>query len=368
MKDRKPFDFWLLMTVLVMLSLGLVMVFSSSAYTAQYQYNDIYRIIKPEVVYAIAGIGVMLVAANIDYHKYGKFSFVFLAGSVIALVLVLVPGIGRELNGSWRWIYVGPVHFQPSEFTKLAIILFLAWSISKRREPMKRFLRDFIPYMALLGVIAALLMLESHLSATMIICAVFFIVLFIGGARIWHFFVVAIPAVVGLGVIVFFTDYMNKRIQSFIDPWSDLQGSGWQTVQSLYAIGSGGIFGRGIGQSVQKFLYIPEPFNDYIFSILAEELGFVGTLAVMLLFTIFIWRGIKIAMNAPDIMGSIIAVGITALIGIQAFFNIAVVTNSLPPTGVSLPFFSAGGTSLILFLLEAGILLNISRYSKYDRI
>jgi cell division protein FtsW len=165
-----------------------------------------------------------------------------------------------------------------------------------------------------------------------------------------------------------FTDYMTSRIRSFIDPWSDLQGEGWQTVQSLYAIGSGGIFGRGLGQSMQKFLYIPEPHNDYIFSILAEELGYIGVLAVLLLFLIFIWRGIKIAMNAPDVYSSLIATGITALIAVQSLFNVAVVTNSIPPTGVSLPFFSSGGSSLVFFMVEAGILLNVSRYSNYERI
>jgi cell division protein FtsW len=355
------------MTELDMLSLGLIMVFSASAPTAQKVYDDIYHIIKSQLIYAVAGIVVMLLAANVDYHKYGKPSFIFLLGSIATLVLVLIPGIGREVNGSWRWIYIGPLHFQPSELTKLAVILFLSFQLSKRKEPIKRFILDFVPYMFLLGIIAVLLMMESHLSATIIISSIFFIILFAGGAKIRHFMIVGLPAVAGFGVIVFFTDYMNKRIQSFMDPWSDLQGSGWQTVQSLYAIGSGGIFGSGLGQSIQKY-YIPEPHNDYIFSILAEELGFVGVLAVLLLVTIFILRGIKIAMNAPDTMGSLIAAGITALIGVQSLFNIAVVTKSLPPTGVSLPFFSSGGTSLLLFLLEAGILLNISRYSKYDRI
>jgi len=211
-------------------------------------------------------------------------------------------------------------------------------------------------------------MMETHLSATIILCVLSAVILYIGGARIRHFVIIAAPVLAGFGAVVFFTDYMTARIKSFIDPWSDLQGNGWQPVQSLYAIGSGGIFGRGLGQSLQKFLYIPEPQNDYIFSILAEELGYVGVLAVLILFLIFIWRGIKIAMNAPDTYGSLLAAGVTALIGVQSLLNVAVVTNSVPPTGVSLPFFSAGGTSLCLFLVEAGILLNVSRYASYERI
>jgi cell division protein FtsW len=372
MKDKKPFDFWLFMTVLIMLSLGLIMVFSASAPTAaaskEYNY-DIYYIVKTQLMYAVIGIVVMLLAANYDYRKYGPKTVVALmGGSLLCLFLVLIPGIGREINGSWRWIYIGPLHFQPSEIAKLALILFLAYSLSKRKKGLDSFFNDFVPYLLLIGLTAALLMLETHLSATIIICGMSFIILFAAGARIRHFFIISVPLVAVFSAVIMFTDYMTTRINSFIDPWSDLQGDGWQTVQSLYAIGSGGIFGRGLGQSMEKFLYIPEPHNDYIFSILAEELGFIGVLAVLLLFLIFIWRGIKIAMNAPDVFGSLVATGITALIGVQSLFNVAVVSKVVPPTGVSLPFFSSGGSSLVLFLLEVGILLNISRYADYERI
>lgn len=369
MKDKKPFDFWLFMTVLILLSFGLIMVFSASAPSAQKDYNDIYYIIKNQLLYAIIGIASMLLAANFNYHKYGRlFVLLLITGSIITLALVLIPGIGREVNGSWRWIYIGPLHFQPSELAKLSLILFLSCSLSKRKKGLDSFFRDFVPYLVLIGVIAGLLLMETHLSATIIICSVAFIVLFAGGARIKHFVIITAPVITGLIAIISFTDYMTPRIRAFIDPWSDLQGEGWQTVQSLYAIGSGGIFGRGLGQSMQKFLWIPEAQNDYIFSILAEEFGYIGVLAVLVLFLVFIWRGIKIAMNAPDTYGSLVAAGITSLIAVQSLFNVAVVTKSVPPTGVSLPFFSSGGTSLVLFLIEAGILLNISRYSNYERI
>lgn len=369
MKDKKPFDFWLFITVLIMLSIGLIMVFSASAPSAQKDYNDIYYIIKSQLLFAVIGIVLMLFVANFDYHKYGRlFVLMFIGGSILTLALVLVPGIGKEVNGSWRWIYIGNLHFQPSELAKLGVILFLSYSLSKRKKSMDSFFRDFVPYLILIGIVAGLLLMEIHLSATVIICSVAFIVLFAGGAKIRHFMIVGLPAIAGLIAIISFTGYMASRIHSFINPWDDLQGEGWQTVQSLYAIGSGGIFGRGLGQSMQKFLWIPEAQNDYIFAVLAEELGFIGVLAVLILFLVFIWRGIKIAMNAPDVYGSLIAVGITSLIAVQSLFNVAVVTKSVPPTGVSLPFFSSGGTSLLLFLIEVGILLNVSRYSSYDRI
>lgn len=369
MKEKKPFDFWLFMTVLIMLSLGLIMVFSASAPTAEKEFHDVYYYIKSQLMYALIGVVAMLFAANYDYRKFGpKTVTALMGGSLLLLFLVLVPGIGREINGSWRWIYIGPLHFQPSEIAKLGLILFLSYSLSKRKKGMDSFFNDFAPYLLLIGLTAGLLMLEPHLSTTIIVCSLSFIVLFVGGAKIRHFLIIGLPAVAGLSVVIMFTDYMTSRIRSFIDPWLDLHGEGWQTVQSLYAIGSGGIFGRGLGQSMEKFLYIPEPQNDYIFAILAEELGFIGVLAVLLLFLIFIWRGIKIAMNAPDVFGSLVATGITALIAVQSLFNVAVVSKAVPPTGVSLPFFSSGGSSLVLFLLEVGILLNISRYSSYERI
>lgn len=369
MKDKKPFDFLLFITVLLLLSLGLVMVFSASAPMAEKAYNDIYYFIKKQLRFAVLGMAAMLLAANVDYHKYGRKTVLALMGaSVVLLVLVLIPGIGSEVNKSWRWIDIRGFRFQPSELAKLALILFFSYYLSKRKKPLKSFFGDLMPYLFTVGLISLLLLLETHLSATIIIISIAMIMLFAAGAKIRHFVVLAAPVVGLITAVIMFTDYMAPRIRSYLDPWSSPLGDGYQTIQSLYAIGSGGLFGRGLGQSMQKFLYVPEPHNDYIFSILAEELGFVGVVTVLLLFMIFIWRGIKIAVHAPDTYGGLIAAGITALIAVQSLFNIAVVTNSVPPTGVSLPFFSSGGTSLVLFMAEAGILLNISRYSKYERI
>lgn len=369
MKDKKPFDFWLFMTVLLMLSYGLVMLFSASGPTALKESQNIYSIILNQLKFAAIGIVAMLFFSNINYHFYNKMIVtLFIAGCVFFLALVLVPGIGREVNGATRWIYIGSFNFQPSEFAKLGVVMYLSYSLSKRKKPMDSFLHDFVPYLLLIGVIAALLLKEPHLSATIIISVVAAIVLFVGGARLKHFLIIAAPAVAGLAAVIAFTDYMTNRIRAWINPWEDKLGEGYQTIQSLYAIGSGGIFGRGLGQSMQKFLWLPFPQNDYIFAVLAEELGFIGVVAALALFLIFIWRGIKIAMNATDVYGSLLAVGITSIIAVQSLFNVAVVTKLIPPTGVSLPFFSSGGTSLVVFMVEVGILLNISRYSNYERI
>jgi cell division protein FtsW len=370
MKEKKPFDFWLFITVLILLSLGLVMVFSASAPTSQKENKgDAYFIFSKQLKFALAGIVAMFLAANYDYRKYGKKTVMALMGaSIILLIAVRIPGIGHEVNGSWRWINLGPIPFQPSEMAKLALILYLSFTLSKRKKPLDSFFNDLMPYLFVIGLISLLLLVETHLSATIIMISLSMIILFVAGAKIRHFLILVLPVLAVITAVISFTDYMTPRINSYLNPWSNPRGEGWQTIQSLYAIGSGGLFGRGLGQSMQKFLYIPEPQNDYIFSILAEELGYIGVIAVLLLFMIFIWRGIKIAVHAPDTFSSLVATGITSLIAVQSLFNIAVVTNSVPPTGVSLPFFSSGGTSLLFFLVEVGILLNISRYSNYERI
>jgi cell division protein FtsW len=366
MKGKKPFDFWIFLSVLILLSMGIIMVFSASAPIAYNTYQDVYYILKKQLIYALIGFAGMFAAANFHYKKLYKLSPMLLIASIVLLILVLIPGIGRETKNTWRWLYF-PFQFQPSEIAKLAIVLFFSYSLSRRRDQIDLFFKGLLPYLLIIALFSGLLLLEPHFSCTIIIIAVSAIMLFSAGAKISHFVILGMPLVVGLASVVAFVPYMRARVLSFLDPWKHLQDDGWQAVQSLYAIGSGGLFGRGLGRSLQKFLYIPEPHNDFIFSILAEELGFIGVLAVLLLFLILIWRGIKVAMNAPDTFGSLLAIGITSIFAVQSLLNIAVVTSSVPPTGVSLPFFSYGGTSLVLFMGEIGILLNISRYSGYEK-
>lgn len=370
MKGKKPIDFGIFITVIILLSIGIIMVFSASAPSA-YTYtksHDIYFYLKGQLRYALIGLAIMMVVMNVDYKKLGKWSPIFLVISIVLLVLVAIPGIGHEENGSRRWIYIGPINFQPSEIAKLSIILFFAHSLSKRKDQLQSFFKGLLPYLAVIGIFALTLLLEPHFSGTVVIMAVAVVMLFSAGAKIKHFVLLALPVIAGLSAVALFSDYRRARLLSFLDPWQDLHGNGWQIVQSLYAIGSGGLFGRGLGKSLQKFLYIPEPQNDFILAVLAEELGFIGVLTVLLLFLIFIWRGIKVAINAPDVFGSLIAIGITSLIAIQVIINVAVVTSSMPVTGMPLPFFSAGGSALVLLLSGIGILLNISRQANYERI
>ena len=366
---KKPFDFIIFITVLVLLSLGTIMVFSSGApHAYNYMHGDTYYFLKKQLLYAPIGLLGMFIAMNFDYRKLGKLSPLLILGSIGMLLLVFIPGLGQELNGSRRWINILGNSIQPSEFAKLSIILFLSFSLSKSKDKVKSFFTGLLPYLILIGVFSILLMLEPHLSCTIIIALVSSIILISAGAKLSHFGLMAAPAAGLLMVLVMTSEYRLKRLVSFMNPWSDPQGGGWQVVQSLYAIGSGGLFGRGLGKSLQKFLYIPEPYNDFILAVLAEELGFIGVATVLLLFMVFIWRGVKVAMTSPDMFGSLVAIGITSLIAVQVVINVAVVTSSMPVTGMPLPFFSYGGTSLVFLLFEVGILLNISRYANYERI
>lgn len=369
MKGRKPIDFWIFYAVLVLLAIGSIMVFSSSYYYAQYNIkSDAYHFFRKQMVMLALGFIAMFFMMNFDYRKLGKWSPIIMVGAMVMLILVLIPGIGAYRNGARRWIVIAGQDFQPSEIAKLAVILFFSFSLSKRKDQLQSFFKGLMPYLILLATIAGLLLLEPHKSCTILIFLVVCTILFCAGAKIRHFLFMGTPAIAGLAIIIMFSSYARDRITAFLNPLNDPKGDGYQALQSLYAIGSGGLFGKGLGRSMQKLLYIPEPYNDFILAVLAEELGFIGVLAVLLLFLIFIWRGVKVAMSAPDTFGSLVAVGITALIAFQVIINVAVVTASMPVTGMPLPFFSYGGTSLVFLMASVGILLNISRYANYERI
>lgn len=366
-KNKKPFDFWIFASVILLLSLGTIMVFSSSYYFSATTVGDSFHLLRPQLLYMALSIIVLIVTMNFDYRKWGKLSPLILMVCIGLLILVLIPGVGKELNGAQRWLIIAGQSLQPSELAKLSLIIFLSFSLSKRKEVLQSFTKGLFPYLLLIGLVAGLVIIEPHLSGALIIVITACIILFCAGAKISHFVAIALPGIIGVIGLIVFEPYRFDRLKAWMDPFKYKMDEGWQTVQSLLAIGSGGLFGRGLGKSMQKYLYIPEPYNDYIFSILAEELGYVGSVFVMLLFLVFIWRGIKVAMNAPDIFGSLMATGITSLIGVQFLFNVAVVTNSMPSTGISLPFFSYGGTSLMFLMFGVGILLNISRFSNYER-
>lgn len=348
----KPFDFVLFIVILLLLSLGIVMVLSASAPTALAKTGDSYEYVKTQALSAAVGIALMLFISKVDYRFYKKFYKLFYILSIGLLLSVLIPGVGLELNHALRWIDLGFTTIQPSEIVKIALIIFYATFLTDNRDKLSNWKSGFlVPFLILVPIILVLVLVQNHLSATLVIVAIVSIMMLMAGTKLKNFVIVSLPAICGgLGWIIFSNDFRLKRLTAFLDPWQDATDSGWQVIQSLYAIGSGGLFGFGLGNSKQKYLYIPEPQNDFIFSVLAEELGFIGCVVVILLFAIFIWRGILIAMKAPDMFGSLIAVGITSLVGIQAIINIAVVTSSIPNTGMPLPFFSYGGTALLILL------------------
>ncbi len=364
--EARGIDVQFLLAVYILLAFGLLMVFSASspsAYASEATGHDSFYYFKRQFLWAVLGSIGMFVAASYDYQKLKKWAFPALCFSVILLIMVLIPAFGRKINDARRWIYIGPVNFQPSEVAKITMIVFFAYSLSKNYKELKNF-GVFLLYIAIIGIVAVIIMMEPHFSCTMLIVATCAIMLFVAGARIWHFLILCLPVIPVLILVVWKSPYRLARVLSFLDPFADIQGSGWQVVQSLYAIGSGGLFGVGMGQSRQKYLNIPEPHNDFIFSILAEEFGLLGVIIVVLMFIFLISRGIKIALKAPDLFGTLLATGIIAMIAIQALVNIAVVTSTIPVTGMPLPFFSYGGTALAITMTEMGIVLNISKNSR----
>ena len=360
---NNPIDFTLIITILLLLSIGLIMLLSASSPSALSESGNSYSYFSKQLIFAILGIIAMMIISKIDYRFYQKFYKHAWWISLILLALVLIAG--RTINGAKRWIYfTETLSIQPSELVKMLMIIFYAGILVKNRDELNKYGKGFIKHILMLAPIIGLLLLEPHFSASIVIIGICSIMMIIAGCKFWHFLAtglaVGVPAIVAL---VVFSPYRLQRVVTFLDPWKDATGDGWQVIQSLYAIGSGGLFGAGLGESKQKFLYIPEPHNDFIFSILGEELGFIGCAIVLILFAVFIWRGVLIAMKAPDMFGSLLAIGITALVGIQVIINVAVVTSSMPETGMPLPFFSYGGTALFILLCEMGVLLNISRAS-----
>lgn len=362
-------DITFLSLVLILMSIGLVMLFSASyAYSYTY-YGNSYMFISRQAIFAAIGVALMLIISKIDYQILKKFSWVIYLVTVGMLVLVLIiPPMSNELNVH-RWLYFGSFSFQPSEIAKFAIVvLFSAW-LSVNSQKIKEF--KYVAWlMLLLGVVCFLVVKEPHLSATVLIFGLGIILLIVGGLqKRW----ILIGAGGGIGGVLLLIStgiisYGSDRIKFWLDPWADPSGKGYQTIQSLLAIGSGGVLGRGIGQSRQKYLWVPEPHNDFIFSIVCEELGLIGAMVIIVLFCALVWRGFTIAMRARDKFGTMLAIGLTFQVGLQAILNILVVTNTIPNTGISLPFFSYGGTALVILLAEMGVVLSVSRSSSIEKV
>ncbi len=371
-------DLPLFVFLIVLLAIGLVMLFSASYAYCYYYYGNSYFFIARQAGFAAVGVVLMLVISTFDYHQLHKFAHLVFAAAVLLLLMVLVLGklmggitpLVRPKNDVYRWINLG-VEFQPTEIAKFAVVLLFAHMISQRVDQMKTFRYGFLPFMGVLALLVVLIMPEPHVSATIIVCMIGIIMMFIGGSPAKWFIIFGGIAVVGVAAVVMFSgkfDYAMDRIYGWLDPFHPPEGvDTWQTTQSLYAIGSGGLLGVGLGQSRQKYLYLPEPQNDFIFAIICEELGMVGALVIIILFGLLIWRGVYVSVHAKDKFGMMLGLGITFQVGIQAVLNICVVTNTIPNTGISLPFFSYGGTALVMLLMEMGVLLNISRSSNVEK-
>ncbi len=360
-------DVQFFLTVLALLVMGIIMMFSASyAWAIAEGLGGTYYA-QRQIIMGAVGLVLMFVLSVVDYRIFRTPAIAIgsYVGSLILLVMVLFVGVSS--GGAQRWLAIGGFSFQPSELMKIALVIFFSYLIEMNYGQMNKFRTGVLPYIVALGLVAILLMLEPHLSCTILIGLIGMTLIWVGGANIRHFLIlIGVGALAVIGIVLFLSlvegyDYIQTRIQSWRDPFSDSQGGTWQTCQSLIAIGSGGLFGLGLGESRQKFLYLPETKNDFVFSIVCEELGFAGALTVVLLFALLVFRGYRIAANAPDKFGMLLAVGFTTHIGLQAFLNIAVVSNLVPNTGISLPFFSYGGTALILQLAEMGVVMNISR-------
>lgn len=359
----RPGDFTLIVMVLLLAIFGVIMVFSASYYWSIDKHGTPYYFLIRAGFWVVSGFFIMLFFAMLDYHKLGgKFAIAMLIVATIALALVPTP-LGLNINGASRWIRLGPITIMPGELAKFAVIIFVSWYFSERPERIKSFVRGVLPMIFLCGFFGGLIMLQPNLSTAVTVVGIIVAIMFIAGLNFLYLGGLGGLSVFALIVLIISDTegYRWKRYASFLDPFKDPKGDGWQVVNSLLALGSGGIFGLGLGKSVQKNLYLPEPQNDFILAIIGEELGYVAIWLLLLIYIVIIWRGIKIAMLAKDRFGMLLASGVTAMIGMQVIFNVAVVTATMPPTGVTLPFISYGGNAMWMFMASTGILLNISR-------
>ena len=350
-----------LLLTLLLAALGLIMLYSASYARAYYVTGNSASYFTSQLVYVLMGVGVLFAISRVPYAWYRKLAFPILGVSVALLMLVSLTSVGSSGGGAERWINLGFVSFQPSEIAKFGVIVSFSALMEKFQDRMKDFVHGFLPFLLILGVIAGLLYLQPHMSATMIILMLGFVMMLVGGSS-WKYLGALIVAGAALAAIYLLTQgYTSDRIMAWRNPDAYASDEGYQILQSEYAIGSGGLLGLGFGKGRQKYLYLPEEHNDYIFAIACEELGFVGAIGILLLFSLLILRGFWIAIHAKDRFSMLLGVGLTTLLAIQVILNVAVVSNLLPSTGISLPFFSSGGTAVIMQLAECGIMLNISR-------
>jgi len=358
------FDILLFVAVIIIAAFGIVMIYSSSEIWAEFKFNDAYKFVKHQLLFYFTGIIGMIILSRVDYKIYLKKSNLIVFGCFILLVLVLIPGIGTVRNGSRSWFGIGSFGIQPSEFAKIGLIIYVAKYLSKNQKEVRDIKKVVIPILGVIGIFFLLIMLEPDFGTGMVIVLTLVCMIFVSGVKIDFFIKIGAIGVVGIVGLIIVAPYRMARIVSYLNPWSDPLGSGFQIIQSLYAIGPGGLLGQGFGMSRQKHFYLPEPQTDFIFSIISEEFGFLGILIVVSFFLFIFYRIIKIALKEKDLFGKYLAFGLGFGITIQAILNLMVVIGLIPVTGVTLPFLSYGGSSLLVSMASIGIVLNISRKVK----
>ena len=351
----------LLLSVIILSLFGLLMIYSSSSIWASYKFNDPYKYLKTQSLFLLISYIIINIVSKIPYQIYKKYSNPILLSCIVLLILVLIPGIGTIRNGSRSWFGIGSFGIQPSEFAKLGLIIFTSKYLSNNK--IKDIKTSVLPILLVVFIIFALIMLQPDFGTGVIIVISIISLLFISGVNMNFFIKMGIIGLIGIITLVIIAPYRMQRITSFLNPWSDPLGSGFQIIQSLYAIGPSGLLGTGLGNSIQKHFYLPEPQTDFIFSIISEELGFLGVIIISTLFIIIIYQGFKISINQEDNFSKYLSFGITFSIAFQTILNLMVVVGLIPVTGVTLPFLSYGGSSLLVSMTEIGILLNISRYN-----
>lgn len=354
-------DMWLFLVVVVLLSVGVVMVYSASAIVAAERFRDPYLFLRKQMAWAVVGGLGLFLTLRLDYRRLETWRWVILGAAAVLLVLVLVPPFAQPINGTRRWLRLGPLSFQPAELAKLALVIHLAGFLARHRDRLAASWRGLVTPLALAGGLGLLVLAQPDLGNCLTLIAVTFALLFLAGSPTRYLGLLLAAALPLLGLAVFLAPYRLRRVMAFLDPWADAQGSGFQVIQSWLALGSGGWIGRGLGDSRQKLFYLPEPHTDFIFAVVGEELGFLGAVAVIALFVLLVWRGLRIGLRAPDPFGSYLALGITVLIATQTLVNLGVVTGLLPTKGLPLPFISFGGSALLVTMLSTGMLLNISQ-------
>jgi len=361
MKKKVP-DLILLFTVMTLIVVGLIMILSASSVKADNTFGDSFYFFKKQLQYLFIALLLSFVIYKLKYKKLEEIAPYLIIFSFITLVAVLIPGVGLMAGGSRRWLPVGPISFQPSELAKLTAVIYLAAYIAKNKDNMRSFKHGVLPPAVVIALFFMLILIEPDLGTAITIAIIAGTMIFVGGMKISMFIILSMISSVFFMIFIYIEPYRRERLFTFLNPWQDPLGSGYHIIQSLLALGSGGLFGVGAGNSHQKFLYLPEPGTDFIFAVLGEEFGLIGTLFILLLYFLIAWRGLKIASKLDDVFASMLAVGITGMVVIQAVINMGVVTSMMPVTGITLPLISYGGSSLVINLLALALLLNISRY------